>query len=66
MWSVLTGKEVAILKGHEGRVNGARFSPDDLKIVTASSDKTARVWDVATGEEILLLLDTNTRSQTHR
>ena len=26
-----------------------QFSPDGSKIVTASKDKTARVWDAATG-----------------
>ena len=35
--------------GHEGSVLSAQFSPDGTRIVTASSDKTARVWDAATG-----------------
>ena len=30
----------------------AAFSPDGKRIVTASSDKTARVWDAATGQPI--------------
>ncbi len=30
---------------HEGEVNYAEFSPDGSKIVTASSDKYARIWD---------------------
>ena len=30
----------------------AAFSPDGKRIVTASADKTARVWDAATGEPI--------------
>ncbi len=34
------------LKGHTATVNSANFSPDGSKIVTASDDKTARVWDV--------------------
>ncbi|WP_071777278.1 WD40 repeat domain-containing protein [Coleofasciculus chthonoplastes] len=32
------------LKGHQGTVNSANFSPDGQRIVTASDDKTARVW----------------------
>jgi len=36
-------------------VNGASFSPDGRRIVTASRDKTARVWDAANGKEIALL-----------
>jgi WD40 repeat protein len=36
-------------------VNYASFSPDGQRIVTASDDKTARVWDAATGTELLKL-----------
>ena len=35
------------LKGHEGLVNSAAFSPDGKRIVTASADGTARIWDVS-------------------
>ena len=35
-----------LLQGHTGLVNSANFSADGSKIVTASSDNTARVWDV--------------------
>ena len=37
---------------HEGEVREASFSPDGRRVVTASYDKTARVWDVATGEPV--------------
>jgi WD40 repeat protein len=33
-----------VLRGHEGGVNAAGFGLDGTHIVTASSDKTARVW----------------------
>ena len=33
-------------------VRSAAFSPDGKRIVTASGDKTARVWDAATGKPI--------------
>ena len=33
----------------------AAFSPDGSRIVTASNDKTARVWDAATGIAIAVL-----------
>jgi TIR domain/WD domain, G-beta repeat len=40
------------LSGHEGSVNSAAFSPDGKRIVTASEDKTARIWNAATGKPI--------------
>ena len=31
---------------HEGTVVSAQFSPDGQRVVTASEDNTARLWDV--------------------
>ena len=44
-----SGAALAILSGHGDWVNRAAFSPDGSRIVTASFDNTARVWDAATG-----------------
>jgi WD40 repeat protein len=33
----------------------AAFSPDGARIVTASNDHTARIWDATTGAEIKVL-----------
>ena len=41
-----------LIIGHDDIVSGAAFSPDGKRIVTASLDKTARVWDAATGQPI--------------
>ncbi len=35
--------------GHQGDVNSAEFSPDGARVVTASSDNTARVWEAGSG-----------------
>ena len=36
-------------------MRSAAFSPDGSRIVTASDDKTARIWDAASGQEICML-----------
>jgi WD40 repeat protein/serine/threonine protein kinase len=47
--------QVAILTGHTDEVRSAVFSPDGSRIVTASYDRSARVWDVASGAQTLKL-----------
>ena len=51
-----------MLRGHEGPVVSAAFSPDGTRVVTASGDmltasedRTARVWNIdGTGEPVVL------------
>ena len=44
-----------VLKGHTADLAGAAFSPDGTKVVTASSDHTARIWDAKTGAVLAVL-----------
>jgi len=48
-------RSLATLIGHSDWVRSASFSPDGMRIVTASRDHTARVWDASTGETIAKL-----------
>ena len=41
-----------VFSGHADAVLSARFSPDGKEIVTASRDRTAALWDVASGKRL--------------
>ena len=48
-------KERIVLKGHDGVLWSARLAPDGKRIVTASEDKTARVWNAENGDQPAIL-----------
>jgi len=43
---------IATMKGHEARVHCVKFSPDGSRIVTASRDRTVRVWSGEDGRSL--------------
>jgi WD40 repeat protein/TPR repeat protein len=47
--------QLAVLSGHRGAVFSAAYSPDGTRIVTASTDKTARIWDARAGAPLAVL-----------
>lgn len=55
IWDVETQKLLFDLEGHEGEIISLNFSSDGDWIVTGSFDKTAKVWDIWTGNSVLTL-----------
>ncbi len=39
-----------VLRGHTAGITAMEFSPDGTRLVTASEDHTARIWDAHTGQ----------------
>jgi WD40 repeat protein len=54
--SSLDSLRLVLPVGHTSRVNSAVFSPDGKLVVTASTDETARIYDVSSGKELLVLM----------
>jgi WD40 repeat protein len=52
-WRRLCHLERSTLIGHRAGVRAVAWSPDGTRLATASWDGTARVWDPATGRELL-------------
>jgi len=47
--NAITGSKIAILSGHIGLARCLTFSPDGTMLVSGSSDKTIKLWDMQTG-----------------
>ena len=43
------------LSGHTSAVHAVAFSPDGTRLATTSEDRTAKIWDTASGKELLTL-----------
>ena len=46
----LKNRTMRPLVGHQDKIYGVRFSADGKQLLSTSKDKTARLWDVASGE----------------
>ncbi len=53
VWEVNMRYPKFVLKGHFGELKCAAFSPDGTRLASAGHDRTLRIWDLRTGQELL-------------
>jgi len=47
IWDARTGELLETLRGHEGVAWSVAFTPDGRGLVSGSSDKTLKYWDIS-------------------
>jgi WD40 repeat protein len=55
LWEARGSSRVAALQGHESLIMQARFDPSGRTILTASHDRSVRLWDAADGRQLAIL-----------
>jgi WD40 repeat protein len=51
-----SGAQVRVITGHTARITSVAFAPDGNSFVTASVDKSARLWSTLSGAELMVFL----------
>ncbi len=49
LWDVASAKLIRVLEGHKSDVTDVSFSADSKSLVTCSRDRSAKIWDLASG-----------------
>jgi len=52
VWDIASGHELRQMTGHAKEIGALRLSPDGKRLATAGFDRTAKLWDWETGQEL--------------
>ncbi len=55
IWDVASGGVTHTLAGHEGAVFAVEFNRAGTAVASGGQDKTVRIWEVATGQQVQLI-----------
>jgi WD40 repeat protein len=52
VWDLAKGEQLQLLLGHTDQVHAVAISPSGALIASGSADRTVRLWDAETGQEV--------------
>lgn len=52
LWDAETRRQIRVVGNHDGTLSAAVFLPDGLRAVSASYDRTVRIWDLNSGQQL--------------
>ncbi len=53
IWDAESGRSISCMRGHGANITSICFGPDGKWIVSASTDRTVKTWDVESGQNFL-------------
>ncbi len=57
LWDIERKEVVRVISGHQSAVTDVDFSPDNKYLLTASRDRTARLWDLTNTRKLPTIFD---------